>query len=133
MNTWHPEATISPDEWQTSPSPTRRSLETPPGAPWKTYLGEVDPHGREVVLVNGTHVRDHYDSDFSQGGNGFRYRFIPRGELWIDAQIHSSEWPFIAFHESHEAALMKTGVDYDHAHARAKRLENQARRNARPA
>lgn len=98
-----------------------------PCGPWKTYLGEVCPHGREIVLVDGTHVRNNYDSDFSQGGNGYRYRFIPRRELWIDAQISPDEWPLIAFHECEESELMKMGVDYDHAHAIAKRREDKIR------
>ena len=112
--------------WQTIPSPVpRRSVG------WKTYLGESCPHGRRIVIVDGTHVRDHHDSDFSQGGNGYRYRFIPRGEIWIDGQIDQSEWSLIAFHECHEAELMRSGRSYSRAHDAAKRLEDQFRRGKR--
>lgn len=114
-------------DWHTSPSRGHSPGETPREAPWKTYLGEVCPHGLEIVLVDGTHVRDAYDSDFSQGGNGYRYRFIHRGEIWIDHEISPNEWPLIAMHECHESELMRMGVDYDHAHNRAKRLENRYR------
>lgn len=114
--------------WHTFPSPTHRVLERDPDAPWKVYLGEVCPHGREIVVVDGTHVRDNHDSDFSQGGNGYRYRFCPRGELWIDGQISEAEWPLIAFHECYESELMKMGVDYDRAHDQAKRREDKIRR-----
>jgi hypothetical protein len=91
-------------------------------------MGEVCPHGRHIVLVDGTHVRNVYDSDFSQGGNGYRYRFVPKGELWIDREIAEAEWPFIAFHECEESELMKSGRTYDSAHLTAKRDENRLRR-----
>lgn len=116
-----------PPDWYVVPS-LRCS---DPARPWKRYLGETCPHGLEVVLVDGTHVRDHYDSDFSQGGNGYRYRFIPRGEIWVDEQISREEWSLIAFHECTEAELMRGGASYDRAHAQAKRLEDDARRMTR--
>lgn len=88
------------------------------------------PHGRAVMAVDGTYVRNHHDSDFSQGGNGFRYRFVPRGELWIDDAIPKVEWPYIGLHECYEAEKMKGGMDYERAHDAAKRVENKARRAA---
>ena len=84
------------------------------------------------MLVDGTHVRNVYDSDFSQGGNGFRYRFISRNEIWIDAEIDEVEWPYIVLHECYEAEKMKAGMSYDKAHMLAKREENRARRRDRP-
>lgn len=99
---------------------------------WKRYMSEACPHGLLLVLVDGTHVRNTHDSDFCQGGNGFRYRFIPRGELWIDEQISEDEWPLIAFHECYEAELMRGGMDYDGAHLRAKMQEDRVRHAANP-
>lgn len=96
-------------------------------APWKEPTGEHCPHGREIVLVDGTWVRNHLDSDFSQGGNGYRYKFVPRGEIWIDAEIDPVEWPFIELHECEEAELMKRGHSYSRAHDRAKKIEDRAR------
>jgi len=118
---------VQPLDWHTTPSAARPASP----APWKRYLGEECPHGRQVVLVDGTHVRNHHDSDFSQGGNGYRYRFVPRGEIWIDEQISPDEWPFIAFHECEEAELMRGGLSYERAHDRAKKIEDYARRLAR--
>lgn len=111
MNDWHTYAQASP------------RLNTS----WKQYLEEACPHGRAIVLVDGTYVRNHYDSDFSQGGNGYRYRFIPRGEIWIDAHIPEEEWPLIAFHECQESELMKLGWTYSRAHDRSKQLEDSYR------
>jgi hypothetical protein len=108
--------------WQTSLAP-KKSRDTF----WKSYLGEACPHGLSLVLVDGTYIRDHYDSDFSQGGNGYRYRFVPKGEIWIDCQIDPGEWPLIAFHECVEVEHMKGGWDYDRAHDAAKKLEGHFR------
>jgi hypothetical protein len=76
------------------------------------------------MLVDGTHVRNRHDSDFSQGGNGYAYDFVPKDEIWIDEQIDPVEWPFIAFHECEEAELMKRGMSYDDAHEHAKYAED---------
>lgn len=108
--------------WQTTKIPVEFSGET-----WKKYVGQACPHGLKIALVDGTYVRNHFDSDFSQGGNGFRYRFISRKEIWIDAEIHKDEWPFIAFHECQEVERMRDGLDYSHAHDQAKRLEDSFR------
>lgn len=98
------------------------------GKTWKKFIGEACPHGLKIALVDGTYVRNHFDSDFSQGGNGFRYpRFISRKEIWIDSEIHKDEWPFIAFHECQEVERMREGLDYEHAHDQAKRLEDSFR------
>jgi hypothetical protein len=109
-------------DWQTTTVPA-----IPSGVDWKVFTGDDCPHGRRIALVDGTYVRNHFDSDFSQGGNGFRYRFVPRGEIWIDAQISQDEWPLIAFHECQEVELMRQGMSYDKAHNIAKRLEDRIR------
>jgi hypothetical protein len=104
-----------------------RVWKMPSDLPWKSYLGETCPHGLQIALVNGSYVRNHFDSDFSQGGNGFRYRFISRKEIWIDEQIDESEWSFIAFHECQEVERMRRGMTYSRAHDEAKRLEDRLR------
>ena len=108
--------------WQTTSAPT-----TPSSKSWKVFTGDACPHGLQIALVDGTYVRNHHDSDFSQGGNGFRYRFVSRREIWIDAQISRDEWPLIAFHECREVELMRRGMSYDQAHNIAKRLEDRLR------
>lgn len=113
--------------WQTTMTSPRRS-----GEPWKEYVGEACPHGLEIVLVDGSHVRDVHDSDFSQGGNGHRYDFVPRDEIWIDACIGEDERPLVAFHECVEAELMRRGQSYSRAHDRAKMLEDRLRRGGDP-
>lgn len=96
---------------------------------WKLYSGEACPHGLHIVLVDGTHVRNKYDSDFSQGGNGFAYDFVPEDEIWIDAAIPEVEWPLIGFHECRESELMRRGLSYSMAHDQAKLREDKIRRS----
>ena len=96
---------------------------------WKRYLGEACPHGRQIVLVDGFHVRNMFDSDFCQGGNGYAYPdFVPKNEIWIDHCIPEEEWPLIAFHECKEAEYMKGGMSYDKAHNKVKAEEDSFRR-----
>jgi hypothetical protein len=108
--------------WKTIPTGRQHLLKLE--TPWKRYLGDSCPHHLNIALVNGTHVRNAYDSDFSQGGNGYAYDFVPKDEIWIDEAIDPIEWPFIAFHECEEAELMKKGLSYDDAHDRAKHTED---------
>ena len=97
--------------------------------PWKWYLGEACPHGRQIALVDGMHIRNTCDSDFSQGGNGYAYpSFVPKDEIWIDNCIPGEEWPLIAFHECVEAEYMRQGMSYNKAHDKAKAEEDSFRR-----
>lgn len=72
---------------------THEVAPTSPREPWKRSMGEACPHGLEIFLVDGTYIRNTYDSDFVQGGNGQRYRFCPKSELWIDDSIPEEERP----------------------------------------
>ena len=112
-------------DWNTHEIPVENSRYS-----WKRFVGEACPHGRKLVLVDGTYVRNQFDSDFSQGGNGFRYRFVPKGEIWIDADINPEEHAFIAFHECQEIERMRTGMSYSRAHDQAKHLEDTFRHHA---
>jgi len=94
----------------------------------KGYLGNIA--GFELVFVNGHEVAVKRSMDFIEGGNGFRYHFIPKSEVWLDAFVHLSQLPFIAVHELIESEIMATGVGYDKAHAQANDYEREYRRAA---
>ena len=97
--------------------------------PWKMYSGHDCKHGRKIFLVDGFHVRNTFDSDFSQGGNGYRYKWIPKKEIWIDACLSPEEMDFVIYHECVECEFMlKDGDTYYRAHNRAKYREDQLRR-----
>ncbi len=87
--------------------------------------------GRDVWLVAGREIRDHAYIDFTLGGHGYRYRFIPRGEIWIDDAVRPSERPAILHHEAVEVTHMRAGLAYDAAHALASEAEIAFRRRVR--
>jgi hypothetical protein len=87
--------------------------------------------GRDVWLVDGRAVRDFAYIDFTLGGHGYRYRFIPKGEVWIDDAVRPAERAAILHHEAIEVSLMARGIRYVDAHAVASRAEARFRRAAR--
>ncbi len=89
---------------------------------WKTL-----PDGTQVWMVSGRLVRSVYDIEFTEGGHEHVYEYIPRGEVWIDDDIHENERGFVLFHELYERNLMKNGMDYDTAHDRASKKEKHYR------
>jgi len=99
---------------------------------WKKPLHEDCPHGLKIFLVDGSHIRNHFDSDFDQGGNGWAYDFVPKTEIWIDDHVPMAELAYVAFHECHEAELMRGGMSYDRAHEATKRLEDHYRHRDHP-
>lgn len=99
---------------------------------WKSPLGQSCPHGLDIFLVDGSHVRNVYDSDFDQGGNSFAYSFVPEGQIWIDDHVPVAERPYVVFHECHEAEDMRKGKSYDTAHVAAKKIEDRMRKRDRP-
>ncbi len=72
-------------------------------------------HGRRLKLwlVDGMLVRTWYRIPFTQGGHDHVYKFVPRGEVWIDDDLTPAERPLVILHELHERALMARGVGYD--------------------
>ena len=88
-------------------------------------VGELD--GTTFVLVDGDLVKITQDMDFTEGGNGFRFDFIPKDEIWIDKDFDCLEWTFVAFHEFVERSLMSRGMSYEKAHDVANVLEREVR------
>ena len=64
-----------------------------------------------------------YDIEYTEGGHEHVYEYIPRGEVWIDDDIHEDERGYVVFHELHERNRMADGMDYDTAHAESSKLE----------
>lgn len=80
--------------------------------------------GTEVWLVDGKKVRSRLDSDFTEGGHGYVYDYVLKGEVWIDNDVVERERGFVLFHELHERNLMKDeGWDYEKAHEESSGLE----------
>ena len=82
-------------------------------------IGTVESGAVKVVLVDGDVVKTQHDMDFIEGGNGERYGFIPKDEIWLDDSLEVHDLPFILYHEATERRLMSRGMDYDNAHEQA--------------
>jgi hypothetical protein len=81
-----------------------------------------------VWLVDGRFIRTRIDEEFTNFGQHFRFRFIPRNEFWIDHLHAPGEEHFYIDHLLVENRLTAEGMDYDRALARADRAELKERR-----
>ena len=87
--------------------------------------------GVRIFLVHGRAVRDRAYVHFTMGGHPRRYRFIPPGEVWIDAAGAPAERAALVHHELVELKLMEEeGLGYHEAHERASAAELRFRRRA---
>jgi hypothetical protein len=101
--------------------------------PYHTLPDPGGPGPVAVWLVDGAVVRDLYKTDYTEGGHGYVYRWVPKGEIWIEANLEKSERPFVVAHESIERRLMRdAGLDYDTAHDICRKLEYTLRECSGP-
>ncbi|MFZ5365547.1 MAG: cysteine peptidase family C39 domain-containing protein [Patescibacteria group bacterium] len=87
--------------------------------------GEI--HEIDVWIVDGHRLRSGHqqgDVDFTMGGHGYRYLYIPKHEIWIDQIYYKTKdyWP-IVWHEYIERILMRNGLPYNNSHDIASALE----------
>jgi Virulence factor BrkB len=96
------------------------------------YLTLPDPKGPVAVrLVDGNLARSYYKTDYTQGGHGYVYPWVPKPQIWIENGVDHREIHFIVCHEYLEQRLMRDkGLDYDHAHKIASKLEFDLRKSA---
>jgi hypothetical protein len=102
--------------------------------PAAIYLEEYttlpDPQGPvRVWLIDGNLARSYYKTDYTEGGHGYVYPWVPRPEIWIEDGVDRREVPFIVSHEYLERRLMRDeGIDYDTAHAICSKVEFDLRK-----
>lgn len=104
----------------------------PPRIYVEEYITLPDPEGPggQVTAwrVDGAVVRDFYKSDYTEGGHGYVYRWLPKPEIWVEASLERAELPFIVTHEYLERLLMRdAGLEYDHAHEICSKVEYSMR------
>lgn len=94
------------------------------------YTTLPDPQGPVAVwLVDGNLVRSYYKTDYTEGGHGYVYPWVPRPEIWIEDGVARREVPFIVSHEYLERRLMRDeGLDYDPAHEICSKVEFKLRK-----
>ncbi len=94
------------------------------------YLTLPDPQGPvEVWIVDGNVVRSYYKTDYTEGGHGYVYPWVPRPQIWIEDGVDRREIPFIISHEYLERRLMRDEkLDYDTAHEICSKFEFKLRK-----
>jgi hypothetical protein len=85
------------------------------------------PVNGAVVLVDGNMVRSKIDIDFTCGGHGYRYVYIPFNEVWIDNGLKKKDRVPTMWHELVEFRLMQNGMNYNDAHDIAAQVEMMIR------
>jgi len=83
----------------------------------------------EAWVVDGNLVRSYCKTDYTEGGHGHVYPWVPRPQIWIEDGVDRREIPFIVSHEYIERRLMRdVGLDYDKAHAICSKVEFKIRK-----
>lgn len=100
-----------------------------------TTLPDPTRPGEQVTvwLVDGAVVRDLYKTDYTEGGHGYVYPWVPKPEVWLESTLDRAELPYILAHEFLERRLMHdAGRDYDTAHEISSKVEYNLRRGKAP-
>jgi hypothetical protein len=87
--------------------------------------------GISIWVVNGANVRRDIFPDFGFSGNDLAYYFIPKNEIWIDAQVSCEETEFSIKCELSERKFMVSGDEYDIAYEKGLREEMKLRNEKR--
>jgi hypothetical protein len=102
----------------------------PPAVAGKPYVRLYGRAGDTAVwIVNGPYIRQNLDEEFTNFGQHYGFRFIPKDEFWLDNDVLPGEREFILLHEMHERHLMSLGWKYAEAHADSSRIEYDCRRH----
>lgn len=95
------------------------------------YVKKIDQRGRiSIWIVDGSYIRSHIDEEFTNYGQHYRFKSIPKDELWIDQEANPDEQKFFIDHLLAEHRLMEKGVPYDQALEAADTAERAERRRA---
>ena len=95
----------------------------------KNLLKKYSSKNLNIWFVNGEAVRNLFYIDFTEGGHGYVYNFVPKNEIWIDDDLEPDEVKFVLLHELHERRLMAKGKKYDPAHKSSSDIEYWCRKH----
>jgi hypothetical protein len=93
------------------------------------YARIADPLAKIAVwFVQGNLVRSLYRTEYTEGGHGYVYRWVPKDQIWVEHDLDLPEIPFLVAHEYVELRLMRDhGLEYDPAHTIAAEVEFELR------
>lgn len=128
-------------------APLIKEVLTPPQKEHTIKKGKMGKWGDlTIYLVDGNLVKPELFMDFVEGGNDMVYgekafnkerKFIPPGEVWLDARLSIGSLPYVLAHELTERSVMefdkgsKTEYDFEqlyyYAHNIASKFEQVLR------
>jgi len=95
------------------------------------YLKKVGKRGTiSIWIVDGTYVRTHIDEEFTNYGQHYNFKYIPKEEFWLDHEGKPDEQRFFIDHLLVEHRLMGKGVPYDDALEQADKIELSERKKS---
>lgn len=94
----------------------------------KAYIKKFsDISGFEVWIVNGKYIRDNIDEEFTNYGEHYNFKFIPKNELWIDRERNPGEEKYFIDSMLVMNRLMTKGMKCKDAAKAADRIERRER------
>lgn len=94
--------------------------------PYVKNIGSISKF--KIWYVDGNYIRKNLSEEFTNFGQHYRFRFIPKNELWIDNEHSKKEKNFFIDHLLVENRLMSEGKSYEEALAKADRVEQKERK-----
>ena len=95
------------------------------------YLKKVGQRGKITIwIVDGTYVRTHLDEEFTNYGEHYGFKCIPKNEFWLDKEAQEDEQQFFIDHLLVEYRLAEKGIPYDDALEKADKAEMAERKKA---
>jgi len=97
--------------------------------PYIKRLGKISAF--QVWIVDGSYIRKNIYREFTNFGQHYRFKFIPKNEFWIDKSYGESEEKYYITHLLVENKLMALGKSYNIALERANKIEKRERRKSK--
>ena len=96
----------------------------------KPYIHKIDQIGDiTVYLVDGSWIRTNQDEEFTDFGQHYRFKYIPKMEFWIDQKgATKQEIRYFTDHMLVEHRLMAKGMPYAKALEKADVVEKRERK-----
>ena len=94
--------------------------------PYIKKIGDISKFS--IWLVDSIYIRNNIDVSFTNFGQHYRFKFIPKNEFWISREGFSKEKRFYIDHLLIEHRLMSKGMGYDKAFDKAAIIEKRERR-----
>jgi hypothetical protein len=83
--------------------------------------------GFKVWIVNGKYIRDNLDEEFTNCGQHYNFKFIPKNEFWIDKERNPGEEKYFIDSMLVMNRLVSKGVGIKEAIKTANKIEKRER------